>query len=238
MKKSKILAGALALMLAVTGCGSKTTDKVDVVKNATEKMKGLDNYHIAMTIDMSFEENGVSASFTVNTEQDYDVKNNTSYMLTSTSMLGMDMESHNYTEVKDGKTTVYTSEDGESWVKQITEEDTNSNFDFDLMSKTKDVKTEKEENGVTTYTATLDQEATKELLKDMDMDSEEGIEVKETTIKFSVDKDGYMTRYEITVPVTAEGQTSTVKMTAKFSEFNKVGDIVIPQEVIDNAKDF
>jgi len=237
MKKSKILAVILTLILVVTGCGSKTSKPEDAIAKATEKMKGLNNYHISMTMDMSFSEGGVSTSITMNAEQDYDTKNNTSYMFASSSMMGMDFESETYTETKDGKAYSYTSDDGETWVKNMTEETSlEPNADFELISKTQEVKIEKEENGKTTYVAKLDKEATKEFLKSMDMDDEE-IEIQETTIRFTIDKDGYVSHYEITVPVAAKGQISTVKLTADFAEFNTVGDVIIPQEIIDNAEE-
>lgn len=239
MKKSKILAIICALMLVVTGCGGKESKPEDVASKAIEKMKGLDNYHVSMTMDMTFTEGGVSASVIMNVDEDYDAKNHTAYTFTSTSMLGQDIEMESYTEMKDGKSTNYTSSGEDTWIKSVVEEETTAPVtDLDVISRAKENKVVKEENETKTYEATLDKEITKELIEGMDIEIDENTELQDTVMKYVVNKDGYVTRYDMAIPVSQQGQTSTITIVVHYSQFNTVGDIIIPQEIIDSAQEF
>lgn len=241
MKKSKILAVICALMLVVTGCGGKEVKSetpADVASKAIEKMKGLDNYHVSMTMDMSFTEGGVSTSVIMNVDEDYDAKNHTAYTFTSTSMLGQDIEAESYSEIKDGKTTNYTNNGEDTWIKSSVDAETTApTTDLEVISRAKEVKLVKEENETKTYEATLDKEITKELVSDMDVEVDDNVELKDTIMKYIVDKDGYITRYDMAMTVSQQGQTSTITIIVYYSQFNAVGDIVIPQEIIDGAQE-
>ena len=57
------------------------------------------------------------------------------------------------------------------------------------------------------------------------------------SLNLTVDKDGYITRYDMAMTVSQQGQTSTITIIVYYSQFNAVGDIVIPQEIIDGAQE-
>lgn len=244
MKKFKILACFLIAGLLVTGCGKESegkkeeTNAKDVVNQALEKVKSLDSFHVSTTMTMQFSVDGESVSDTTSMEEDYDVKNHKKYTFLTSAVENEQYETQTYTEYNDNQAVAYTSSDDTNWYKTTASESMPTLYDeLKVLSNSDDIKKTKEKDNITTYEIIFNQETTKTMLKDLDLElPEENVEYKNTVVQLEIDKNQNIVYYSTVLSVTLDGQTVTINMDSRFSEFNSVGDLEIPQEIIDNAK--
>lgn len=223
MKKLKYLVLTL-LLVFVTGCGAKPED---ILKEASENMKKLDNYHMNLDMNMKMSYEGTSMEMGAKASSDIDVKNGAGAMETTVSFFGMSETEKSYFTVKDGKTTTYTQDD-EEWYKE-TEEDVSNNVDFDIFSNANSI--EKVEGEKNTYKVVLSKEQVKELVGSTGEDMED-MEFENIDIKITVE-DKHITK--MVMSMSAEG--NEVTFTFEFSKFNEVS-VTIPEEVINEAVDY
>lgn len=223
MKKLKYLVLTL-LLVFVTGCGAKPED---ILKEASENMKKLDNYHMNLDMNMKMSYEGTSMEMGAKASSDIDVKNGAGAMETTVSFFGMSETEKSYFTVKDGKTTTYTQDD-EEWYKE-TEEDVSNNVDFDIFSNASSI--EKVEGEKNTYKVVLSKEQVKELVGSTGEDMED-MEFENIDIKITVE-DKHITK--MVMAMSAEG--NEVTFTFEFSKFNEVS-VTIPEEVINEAVDY
>ena len=239
MKKVKLLLAVLVMAIVFTGCAKSPEE---VLSNATDKMSTLDNYHMVldMKYEISYQDSSIETSVTMNS--DVDEKNGISHSTASTSIFGMKIETELYTTLKDNIVTTYTKED-DVWYKEETKNE-NNDFNYDVfknatsVEKLKDVDTE-------TYKVVLSEAQIKEILKDLELDADEDmdklkINLDTTNIEITID-DNYITKMMMIIPMTFEedGEVSNSKYTLiyDFSQFNEVGNLTIPNEIIENAVD-
>ena len=223
MKKLKYLVLTL-LLVFVTGCGAKPED---ILKEASENMKKLDNYHMDLKMDMKMSYEGTSIEMGAKASSDIDVKNGKGAMETTATFLGMSETEKSYFTVKDGVTTTYSQED-EEWYKE-TEEEASNNVNFDIFSKASSIEKVKDEKN--TYKIVLSDEQIKELVGSTGEDME-GMTFENIDIKITVE-DKHITK--MVMSMSAEGNEFT--FTFEFSKFNEV-NVTIPEEVINEAIDY
>lgn len=227
MKKLKYLFLTLLVAFCLTGCGDKKEEKLtneEILKQASENMKSLDNYHMNLTMDVTMSYEGASLSMSMSAKSDIDVKNNKGYMETTATFFGMTETIPSYFEINDGVTTTYTKNE-DVWTKTTSEE--SANVDFNIFTSASSIEeVEGEEN---TYKINLTEEQIKELMSSTG-ETEEEMDLSNVTIKVTVN-DKKITKVQMNVPAT-EG---TIDATFEFSKFNEVNNVTIPQEVIDNA---
>lgn len=237
MKKLKFIIPMLAIALLFTGCGKSPEN---VLKDASEKMKKLDNYHMTMKMDMELSYEGSSMTMAVKLDSDVDNKNGINVMETTSSFFGMSQTQKSYASVKDGKTVTYTQSE-DVWYKEESEKPESVNFD--IFGEAKSIEEVKDTEDKT-YKITLTEDQIKQLMStagDATEDTESAdIDLSNVTIEVSV-KDGYITKITMKMPmeIKSEGQTSGVNATIsfEFSKFNEVSGLSIPQDVIDKAID-
>jgi len=232
MKKFKILIPTLAIAILLTGCFKSP---LTILKDASEKMKELENYHMTMKVDMEMNYDGTSISISMNAESDIDEKNGIGVMDTTASFFGMSSTERTYMTYKDGKQVTYSKVD-EEWYKEESEYE--ETVDFDMFSDVSSIEKVKDEEN--TYKITLTEEQIKELMNNMEDTEGAEIDLNSVEVKVTV-TDGYITKIVMTMPMstTEEGVTMTMDatMSFEFSKFNEVTNVSIPKEVINNAKD-
>lgn len=182
-----------------------------------------DNYNI--DIDLSMEVSGMSvdASFTGTVDQ----KNQVEYLKMSMNMLGMNMSSETYTDLKNGIT--YTSEPlTGSWIKET---GASQMVDLDeFLNELKNMKNvEKIDNDH--FKIKITSEDIKGMLdaSDVDLNSFDG--------EISADvftNNGFIEEIKYDFGNISE-ELGTFKMNIKLSNYNKAGSITIPEEVIKSA---
>lgn len=236
MKKIKILISTLIIALLFTGC---TKSPEEILSNAGDKMSALDNYHMAMNMEFEMSYEGSTMTMNIGVDSDIDEKNQTAHMKMSTSFFGIETNIESYTMTKDEKNITYTLQEDE-WYKEEAEIEEND-FNFNIFKDASNI--EKLEDKEDTYKISLTEEQIKEILdntgsetgtEDATIDTE-NVDVEVTII------DEYVTKMVLIVPMsaTSEGVTldSECTITIEFSKFNEIGDIVIPNDVIENAID-
>lgn len=226
MKKIKYLILSLFVALTVTGCGAKPED---VLKEASENMKKLDNYHMDLVMDMKMSYEGATMSMSVSAKSDIDEKNGKGSMETSASFFGISQTEQSYFTVTDGKTTTYSqseNEDGETvWYKEV-EDGVSNEIDFDIFANASSI--EEVDGEKNTYKITLSESQIKELIAATGEDATDA-EYSDMTIKVTVE-DKYITK--LVMEMNVEGSECT--FTFEFSKFNNV-KVEIPSDVINNA---
>lgn len=237
MRKLKIVIPMLVVALLFTGCGKSPEN---ILKDASEKMKGLDSYHMSMKMDMELSYEGSSMSMGVSLESDIDNKSGISVMDTTSSFFGMSQTQKSYASYKDGKTTTYTQSE-DVWYKE--ESDKTESVNFDIFGEAKSIEEVKDTEDKT-YKITLTEDQIKQLMSAAGDATEDAntadIDLSNVSIEVTV-KDGYIAKMVMKMPMsmTNEGQTTSVNVTISFdfSKFNEVSGVSIPQEVIDKAID-
>lgn len=224
MKKLKYLVLTL-LLIVVAGCGSSNPE--EILKQASENMKNLDNYHMDMKMDMKMSYEGTKIEMGAKVSSDLDVKNGVGVLETTASFLGVSETQKSYFTTKDGITTTYSQEDGK-WYKE-TEEDTSNSVDFDIFSGASSIEKVKGEKN--TYKIVLSEEQVKELIGSADEDVA-SMDFDKIDIKITVENEK-ITKMVMTMGV----EESEITFTFEFSKFNETS-ATIPEDVIKNAVDY
>ncbi len=257
MKKSKWLATLLVSVLALTGCGSKNDKNASEVLDAARKqMNELSNYSMKMEMKMGIKAEGMTMEIPVVVDAKIDAKSKTGKMTTTASMFGMESTTEGYTQVVDGKTITYSKGnyefDGEQvWTKETSEDETNYN-EFVAITKfgTKLEKKKSDDKNADHYQVTISKEKMKELMSESsslmgDMDFESANIKNDVVLDIYVDKESnYITKLSMDLKDVISMEDTEVAMeisecslTFTFSDFDKVGTITIPEDVVTSAID-
>lgn len=261
MRKVKfLLITLLVSMVALTGCGKKNElTPEETLKKAQDAMKTVDNYKMDMVVSIGFNGQGASMNIDMNLNGIVDEKNGKTKMTMSTNLLGQNINKEMYTDTKteEGKIISYTKQEDNTWIKSVSDnEEASANVTKamqEIISSGNNVKKVKADSkDVYTYEITIPVEKFVNLMNMTENDSMSAIDKEnlkgDITLKVSIDKSTnqftkfYMDMKEIlssSMDVTEEIkiEISKAEFIINFSDYNKVGDITIPSDVIENAKD-
>lgn len=242
MKRAKWLVALLVSVVALTGCG-KTENAADVMNKAGEKMKGLSNYAMKMEMEIGVKASGLEMTVPMTIDAKIDTKSETAKMNMSIEMMGMKISTEGYTQTEDGKTTTYTKEMmGDTWTKEYSDDKTGYD-EFTMIADTfsKIEKKKSNDKSANCYKATISKEKMDSLFATMGNDSMEGYTIeKDVVIDVYVDKkSNYITKMVMdlkdAMKVEDEVEITAATITITFSDFDQVGTITIPEEVITSA---
>jgi len=230
MKKVLVL---FAVVLGLTGCG---TDPKTELQNASSKMNELKSYNMNMDMDMKMSSDGISINMKMNIDSDFNVTSKTGKMKMTTSFMNEKIEVDSYFQDVNGKTLVYTSEDGEWFVTES--ENGQGTFEFDIFKDAIEVKKVKNDGEGDKYQIKLTKDDVKQILSEIEDAGNVSMDEIEVFVYI---KDGNITQMDMSLPmnVTEEGvsMNADVNMVIKFSKLNEVGEVTIPKEVSENATD-
>lgn len=253
MKILKLGTLLISMLFILTGCSASGAERII---NANKKMDNLDNYRMQMLITMAIsnkeEKRGIAVS--LRNDAKIDMKNQTVYIETQTNMFGYDLKLLMYTTRKGNNMVVYNTVEGaEDWAKSTgTIEKISDQIDMigdiiGIVTSGTQVSDQGTENGITHYTVTLTKESVGELFKTSgDMtgvaqgkDYEVAGPLK---IDVFINNDDYITAMnidftDVIIMKTANGdiKIDQFKMDFGFSEFNKIGKVTVPKDIVDNA---
>ncbi len=255
MRKSKWLVALFVSLLALTGCGKKE-DFAEVLDASRKKMDELSNYAMKMEMKIGVKAEGIEMTLPVVVDAKIDAKSQTGEMTTSMQFMGMDISTQSYTQTVDGKTTTYTKEemdDEEVWTKETSESATDYKQFVSITENSTDIQKKKsDDKNADYYQVTISKEQMQSLMKEssnlmgdsMDM---EGYDIKnDVVVDVYVDKNShYITKLGIDLKdvmsmdeMEAGVELTEASITISFSEFDKVGTITIPEDVIENAQEY
>ena len=220
----------LGLVLGVIGCvnGSDVLDAVN-------KMGELDNYKMVVSATADFSIEGYDFSMKIIMDSDVDEKNDVAKMITTVEFADEKETAESYMMFDGNKTITYTEMFGD-WYK-TTEPTISEEEMFEILKNVETV--DKTTSGdITEYKVKLSGKDVEKLMGDMQME-EMSISFGETEFIIHVNKDGYITKMTLDLPMNMDFDgyivSTTIKFNYTFSKFNQVGNIAIPQNIIDNA---
>lgn len=234
----KILLPVISLLL-VTGCG----EKEDYFETAKKNMQELESYSMDINIEMGIDMGGITINMPINLNSDVDVANRLSKMVVSSELAGSSFSSTIYVDGTDENNMIqYSSSDDTNW--EMTEVNDNNNQVNDLVNpdNIKEIKSDDKDYYV--YEASLSKDKMSKIIDDdlTNNDMMGSIDItKDIVFKYYINK---KTKYvdkivaELTdiFDITDEESGQQAKLTKlnfeiKFSNFNKVEEIVIPDDV-------
>lgn len=234
----KILLPVISLLL-VTGCG----EKEDYFETAKKNMQELESYSMDINIEMGIDMGGITINMPINLNSDVDVANRMSKMVVSSELAGSSFSSTIYVDGTDENNMIqYSSSDDTNW--EMTEVNDNNNQVNDLVNpdNIKEIKSDDKDYYV--YEASLSKDKMSKIIDDdlTNNDMMGSIDItKDIVFKYYINK---KTKYvdkivaELTdiFDITDEESGQQAKLTKlnfeiKFSNFNKVEEIVIPDDV-------
>lgn len=237
----KVLLPVISLLL-VTGCG----EKEDYFETAKKNMQELESYSMDIDIEMGIDMGGITIDMPITLNSDVDVTNRMSKMVVSSELAGSSFSSTIYVDGTDENNMIqYSSDDDTNW--EVTEVNDNNNQVNDLVNpdNIKEIKSDDKDYYV--YEATLDKDKMSGIIDNdlADNNIMGSIDITNNIVfKYYINK---KTKYvekivaELTdvFDITDEESGQQAKLTKlnfeiKFSNFNKVEEIVIP----DDAKNF
>ena len=245
MKKRNWFALLLVIGLTLTGCGKKENDS-EIIDNARKKMNALSSYAMTMDISMGIKSGGfeMNMPFTIAAKLDNVSKN--AKMDIAIEVFGMSIETESYVDASGEQTITYTKEVMEdAWTKSYSE-NTGGLQDFASITEnsTKIEKKKSNDKTLAYYQITISKDKMQTLLNESmnAMDSTDAYVIeKDVVVDIYIDKKtNYITKMEMNLldVMTIDDEDAELtefKMSITFSQFDEIGTITIPAEVIENA---
>lgn len=245
MKKSKWLMALVAGLLVVTGCGKKNYDSI--IDESRKKMEDLSNYSMKMEMNVGVKASGIEMTIPMTATAKLDNKAKTAQMEMTVSMFGMKVTTESYMDLSKEQAITYTKESlSEAWTKEYSENPINfQEFTTITENSSKIEKKKSDEKGTDHYAVTISKEKMQELMTasmdSMGTESEDFKIEKDVVIDLYIDKkSGYMTKMamdfaDIIQLDEEDGEITEFTMTLTFADFNTVGTVTIPEDVVANA---
>lgn len=244
----------MVLLLSV-GCGKKE-DPQKILDEVTANMQSVESVSVKITFKIVMDVEGANFSMDMIMDMDTD-KDQDIHGTASVNMFGIKEEVEMYAVTRDGYEYSYMkTPEIDEWQYTKAEITTNEeeqqlkdemNKMFDSMSNVKEVKSDRD--GYTKLEVTVDMKQFSELLKEYGVDETlpEINQDSDMVMNLYV-KDGYVYILEIDYAEMFKAfkgeedseeffnSLSEAKLTIEYSNFNKVDDIVVPEEIVNNAK--
>lgn len=231
------------LVLSLTACGPKSDSPKgeESLKTAIEKTNKAKSFHMDYKIDMGAKSEGVEMEVPIAIGLDMDQKSNVAKLELSMSVLGMNISTTSFMDLKNN--IMYTKQIGEedSWTKQTLTNGYNSNMlgTYTKASKKDDTKDEYH------YEVTISPEDFQKNLELLQTsgNSTDGLSLtKDVTMNVYVDKKtNYITKLEADLKDSVklddeDVEYTKLKFTVTYKDFDKVTVDAIDSSIIENAK--
>lgn len=247
MQKKLYIVMVAALLLFVTGCGASKPE--DIIQKAADNMNKLENYNMKIGMEMSMSTEGQAMDLNMDIDSDVDVKNDTMKMKMAIELAGFNVTADSYVVTKDGKTTTYTKDmASDEWTKE-TENEEETETTSDITNVLKDGKNieevETDEENTKKYIITITKEDSQTLFGSMgstgeDLTGDDLALTGDVKLEVTIDtKNNYVKAIKMDMTdVMEEVEDVTYDkmiMTIEFSKFNEVGEVKVPDAVVNNA---
>ena len=226
-------------LLLVTGCG----DKEDHFETAKKNMQELKSYSMNIDVEMSMNMGGITINLPITLNSDVDVTNKMSKMEVSGELAGNSLSSTTYIDGSDANRVIqYSSRDNTTW--EVTEVKDNNNQVNNLVNPNNIKEIKSDDKDYYIYEATLDKDKMSGIMDNdlADNNMMGSIDITNNIVfKYYINK---KTKYVEKIVaelidimnVTDEESGQEVKLTKlnfeiKFTNFNEVEKIVIPENV-------
>ncbi len=239
MKKILCMLVMVITVVGLSGCGE---DANQILKDTASNMQALDNSSMAMTMDLTMESDGSSLNLNTNMDGKVDYKNIVTYFKTTVGMMGFDTTTEVYTEQEEDGIYTYTSEDGKTWTKEIgdiNQIDVKSIINS-LDSFKKVNKVVSDESGLTKLEITIDKDKINDIISMAEDNVTSVLDLEKDIIyDIYISKDNYVKKivFDLSDYIQSDEKLAITKfkVTITFDNFNKVGEVVVPDEIKNNA---
>ena len=245
-----VIVTSLLLMIAVTGCGLKTPE--DIIKKAANNMDKLENYNMKIAMEMSMNTEGQVMDLNMNIDSDIDEKNETVKMKMDIDLAGFSVTADSYVVSKDGKTTTYIKDmTTDKWTKEIEDEEENESAPdiSDILKDGKNIKeVEIKEENTKKYVITINKEDSQKLFGSMGNTGEnlagEDLPITgDVKLEVTIDtKNNYVKSMKMDMTDVMEKVEDVtydkMLMTFEFSKFNAVGEVKVPEAIVNSAIEY
>ncbi len=239
MKKNilKSLILPIISLVLITGC----KDKENHFEIAKKNMQELKSYSMDIDIEMQMKTAGITINLPITLNSDIDVTNKMSKMEVSSELMGSNFSSTTYVDGSNENNVIeYSSTDGTNWTKTKSQ---NNNQVNNLVNpdNIKEIKSDDKDYYV--YEATLDKDKMSGVLDEelINEDMMGSIDITNNIVfKYYVNKktkyvDKIVANLTDIMNVTDKDSDQEVELTKlnfeiKFSNFNEVEKIVIPED--------
>ena len=241
----KYLGTMFAMVLLMTGCGSKSAE--DTFSDAIDKTKDVKNLHLAMKVDASVSAQGTTMGIGMNIEGEGGEE--AAHFTGKVSLLGMEQEMEVYTLEKDNMMYSYQKDDEGNWTytkEAINKEEMDTEEVLKKLKEYKSIKKVKsDKKGYTKLEVVYDGKKLNEATSDETVKETLGQDVKiekDLVVNVYV-KDGYISIISVDLGdlakdlVKEQGYEVKATITIEMSKFNKVNKVTVPEEVLNNAKE-
>lgn len=261
MKKVKyIIMTLLVSVVALTGCGKKNSlSPKETFEKTAENMKTIESFKMNATANVGIKAGESELLVKLTLDALADIKNGKMHMNMNMDALGEKMDIEAYADFKndDNQMIMYVKDEEGNWTKSASEisEDTTNEMDkevFDALESSKMLKEVKADKENYNYEITVNKETIKTLMDVLDANEElEGIDIDSLEgniiVKISVDKKTYnLKKVSIDMKDMVEKLMASLGEQAQGMEISKaefvmtfdyenVGTVEIPSEVIENA---
>ena len=262
MKKEIKYLGLLFILLLCfsTGCGKKDPEKI--LKDAIEKTENAKSTKVKFGLNYGFDMQGISIGVSFTGEEEVYKENNDMVSAHGTydvKAIGMNQSIENYSVQKEGYLYSYIKDEDGQWSYTKTEYKQNNDYKdkiikmIDSATKVKSEKSDKK--GYNKLSVTLDIEDTLKSLNEimpkdsLDEFSEQlnSFSMKEITFTVYI-KDGYISVIEMDLEDILNNTTTLFGnefgkidvhgvLTISLFDYNKVSEVKVPDEVINNEKE-
>ena len=215
------------------------------IKSAANKMKSLDNYTMDLSINVDMSYNGTKGSLDIAGTVKVDEKNK----VYSVNASVFDQQIEMYGQYDETNVTIYQYDSyNDKWTKDVSEFDMESSEIISnlILDSTEISKVDSDIKGLTKYKVTMDTKKLSELTNSTGLDDTYNLDTKipgEVNVYVYINSDNYVEKIYIDLLemiddmelFTDEYVFNDLSVTITFSKFNSTGNLVIPDEVVNNA---
>lgn len=244
MKKLKWLALVFVSAIMITGCGKERTPE-EVVDDASKKMNELSNYAMKLEMTMSINSSGIEMTIPITIDEKVDEDSKIASMNMTFEMFGVKMTSEGYIDMSQDQTVTYAKDFLEdTWTKEYSANNELDDFVSITENASKVEKKDSEVKNVEHYQVTIEKDKMQQLLNASmnTIDETEEYTVNgDVVVDLYIDsKTNYINKMEMdlsnSVSMNAEDvEITAFSLTITLSDFNTVGTITIPDDVVANA---
>lgn len=250
MRKAKIFMFSLLVsMVALTGCGKKNNlSPEDTIKKAISNMQSAENYKMTANFNITTKFGNSSIAMSADLDGIVDVKNKINKYNIKAGALGIESETEQYIKTDGDEVITYEKDADGNWTKQVSSDATSGDMTNNLpaiLNSGNNIKELKADKNNYYYEITIGADAMKDmfsLMDDTDLDDLDNFDGK-FIINVGINKKSYnyasisMDMTDLLNSVSSDAEYTKVELVINFSDYNKAGQVEIPAEVIENAKE-
>lgn len=246
MKNKKWLLVVISCMALLTGCNKSLSPKETILK-ASGNVGSINNVAMKVTMNVGVKSEGIEMAMPVVIDAKIDNKNQTTKMAMGMELFGFKVNVDSYTKVTDDEIINYTKDmKTNTWTKKVQKSsDKNKSevkdFATIIEKGTKFEKVKSSDKNTIEYKVIIDKETFNELMKNNSELNDSNLKItKDIEYNIQIDsKTNQLKRIYCNlldnIDKTEDVEYTKLDLEILLTDYNKVGDVKIPEDIIKNA---